>query len=109
VAVIKNPELLAFHQDTTVAASAKPYKSGDLNPPEYYAGTSSKGVHAFVINTGGSAATKTITFSQVPGLGSGSYKVHDMWAGADVGTFSGSYTTPSLQAHDNGAYLITPA
>jgi len=67
-----------------------------------------KGIHVFIINTSSSTATKTITFANVTGLGSGSFKVHDMWAEADVGTFSGSYSA-SLAAHDTGAWLITPA
>ena len=64
-----------------------------------------------MLNTASSSASKTITFSAVPGLsaaGSGGYTVHDMWAGKDVGTFTGSYTF-SLDSHDTGAFLITPA
>jgi len=106
--IITNSELLAFSQDNTYGVPAKPYGTATTNPPENYAGQSVKGIHVFIINTSSSTATKTITFANVPGLGSGSFKVHDMWAKADVGTFSGSYST-SLAAHDTGAWLITPA
>jgi len=106
-----------------------PYSTGTTtNPPEFYAGKSSKGTHVFVINTESSSAAKTITFSQVPGLGAGSWKVifspietrtlvrkpdsflqvHDMWAGTDVGTFATSYTV-TLATHDTAAFLITSA
>ncbi|CCA74935.1 related to alpha-galactosidase precursor [Serendipita indica DSM 11827] len=106
--IIKNKELLAFSQDESVGAPAKPYGTATTTPPEYYSGKSSKGVHVFIMNTSSSTSTKTITFANVPGLGSGSYKVHDMWKGTDVGTFSGSWST-SLGSHDSGGWLITPA
>ncbi|KAF8894105.1 glycoside hydrolase [Infundibulicybe gibba] len=116
LAIIKNAELLAFHQDTTVGAPAVPFtpftSAPTTSPPEYYAGASSKGTHVFIINTSGSTATKTFTFANVPGLGtSGTWKVHDMWSGADL---SGTYTstssfTVSVASHDTVAYLITKA
>ncbi|KII92767.1 glycoside hydrolase family 27 protein [Plicaturopsis crispa FD-325 SS-3] len=116
VAIISNPELLAFHQDTTVGASAVPFNATSsmptTSPPEYYAGASSKGVHVFIINISASNATKTFDFASVPGLNSsGSYKLHDMWTGTDVaGTFAGSSSyAVSVAAHDTVAYLITPA
>lgn len=108
VAIVKNAELLAFHQDSTIGTPAMPYGTATTSPPELYAGKSSKGTHVFVINTGNSTASKTVTFSQVPGLGTGKFKVHDMWAGTDVGTFTNSYTV-SLAAHDTAAILVTPA
>lgn len=106
--IVKNKELLAFHQDTTYGAPALPFNS-TTTPSEFYAGQSVKGTHVFVLNTLSSSASKTITFSTVPSLTAAtSYIVHDMWAGADVGTFTGSYTF-TLATHDTGAFLITPA
>ena len=64
LAIIKNAELLAFSQDTTIGAPAKPYKTG-TTPPEYYAGKSVKGTHVFVMNIGSAAASKVVTFSEV--------------------------------------------
>ncbi|KAF9050304.1 glycoside hydrolase superfamily [Panaeolus papilionaceus] len=111
--IIKNKELLAFHQDTTVGDPARPFTafSGmpSTSPPEYYSGTSSLGSHVFIINTSGSTATKKFTFSNVPGLGtSGNFKLHDMWTGQDVsGTFSASSSfSVSVAAHDTVAYRI---
>ncbi|RPB06716.1 glycoside hydrolase [Morchella conica CCBAS932] len=107
LAVIKNTELLAFHQDATYGAAAKQYKV--TSPPEYYSGQSSKGYHVFIINFTSAASTRTITFSEVPGLAAGvSYKVHDMWTGSDLGTFTGSYSA-SVASHDTLAVLITTA
>lgn len=111
LAIIKNAELLAFSQDNTIGAPAKPYGTATTSPPEYYAGQSSKGTHVFIINTSSSTSTKTITFASVTGLkssSSGKYLVHDMWTGKDVGMFSTSWST-SLAAHDTGAWYITPA
>jgi alpha-galactosidase len=110
IAIITNKELLAFHQDTTVGTPAMPFTpfSGapTISPQEYYSGKSSKGTHVFIINTGSSTATKTFNFANVPGLGSGTYKVHDMWAGADLGSFTTSYSV-SVAAHDTVAFLVT--
>ncbi|KAF5322226.1 hypothetical protein D9619_001332 [Psilocybe cf. subviscida] len=116
LAIITNTELLAFHQDTTVGTPAAPFTAFSsmptTSPPEYYSGASTKGVHVFIINTSSSTATKQFTFSNVPGLGtSGSFKIHDMWAGTDLsGTYTASSTfTVSVAAHDTTAYLITKA
>ncbi|KAG9087119.1 hypothetical protein FS749_003154 [Ceratobasidium sp. UAMH 11750] len=106
LAIIKNAELLAFSQDTTVGAPAKPYKTKTASPPEFYAGKSSKGTHVFVMNTGSATANKVITFSEVTGLTCTNCKVHDMWTGKDLGTFSGSYTV-TLGTHDTAALLLT--
>jgi alpha-galactosidase len=86
LAIIKNAELLAFHQDTTVGGPAVPFtpfaSAPTTNPPEYYVGKSSKGTHVFIINTSATAATKSFVFSNA-GLGSsGTFSVHDMWTGA---------------------------
>ncbi|KAL0638315.1 hypothetical protein Q9L58_002617 [Maublancomyces gigas] len=106
LAVIKNTELLAFHQDATYGAAAKQYKT--TNPPEYYSGQSTKGIHVFIINFTGAASTRTVTFSEVAGLSAGvSYKVYNMWTKTDVGTFTNSYSA-SVASHDTMAVLITP-
>ncbi|TFK44245.1 glycoside hydrolase superfamily [Crucibulum laeve] len=112
--IIKNKELLAFHQDATVGTPAIPFTpySGapTTSPQEYFSGTSSKGTHVFIINTSSSSATKQFIFSNVPGLGtSGSFKVHDMWSGSDLsGTYTASSSfSASVAAHDTVAYLVT--
>ncbi|KAL0068749.1 hypothetical protein AAF712_004078 [Marasmius tenuissimus] len=115
ISIITNPELLAFHQDTTVGPSALPFNATVnapvTDPPEYYAGKSSKGTHVLIINLQNTTATKTVALSQVPGLGSGTFKLHDMWTGKDL---NGTYTAASsfsvqVGSHDNVAYRITPA
>jgi|SRR5882762_6269022 len=117
--IVKNAELLAFHQDSTVGRPATPFNATAdapvTSPPEYYAGDSRKGTHVFIINTGNTAANKTFAFANVPGLSNGrwgsirSYKLHDMWTGQDVsGTFRGTYSV-SVAAHDTVALLITAA
>lgn len=116
IAFISNAELLAFHQDPTIGTPAVPFtayaSAPTTSPPEYYSGKSSKGTHVFIINTSSSTATKQFTLSSVPGLGtSGSWKVHDMWTGADLaGTYSASSSfSVSIAGHDTAAYLITTA
>ncbi|KAG8740343.1 hypothetical protein FRC10_004455 [Ceratobasidium sp. 414] len=106
LAIIKNAELLAFSQDTTIGTPAKPYKTEAASPPEFYAGRSSKGMHVFVMNTEDAEAKKVITFSEVTGLTCTSCKIHDMWTGKDLGTFDGTYTV-TLDRHDTAAFLLS--
>ncbi|ETW80921.1 glycoside hydrolase family 27 protein [Heterobasidion irregulare TC 32-1] len=109
ISIITNSELLAFHQDATVGTPASPFTSSTsatTSPPQFYSGTSSKGTHVFIVNTGASLTTFTVNFADVPGLGSGSYRVHDMWASKDLGTFSGSWNV-SIASHDTAAVLIS--
>ena len=110
--IITNAELLAFHQDATIGTPAAPFTptagATTPSPPEFYAGTSSKGTHVFIINTNSTALTKTFDFANVPGLGSGSFVVHDMWTGKDLGTFTTSYST-TVDTHDTAALFIKPA
>lgn len=110
--IITNTELLAFHQDATIGTPAAPFTpttgATTPSPPEFYAGTSSKGTHVFIINTNSTALTKTFDFANVPGLGSGSFVVHDMWTGKDLGTFKTSYST-TVDTHDTAALFIKPA
>ncbi|KAG6902744.1 hypothetical protein C0995_011892 [Termitomyces sp. Mi166 len=116
IAIIKNTELIAFHQDTAIGTAATPFvataNSPTTSPPEYYSGASSKGIHVFIINTSSSTTTKTFTLSNVPGVGtSGTWKLHDMWTGVDL---SGTYAATAefsvnVAAHDTVAYLLTEA
>jgi alpha-galactosidase len=113
LAIIKNAELLAFHQDNTIGGPALPFNATAnapvTSPPEYYAGKSTKGTHVFIINIGTDTANKTFAFANVPGLGNGTYKIHDMWTGKDEpGVFTGSYSV-SVAMHDTVAFLITVA
>lgn len=115
LAIIKNKDLLAYHQDATIGTPAAPFTpySGapTTSPREYYSGKSSKGTHVFIINTSSSTATKQFTFSTIPGLGTGTWKVYDMWTGTNLsGTYPSTGTfSVSVAAHDTAAYLITAA
>ncbi|KAJ8694707.1 hypothetical protein PTI98_007359 [Pleurotus ostreatus] len=113
LAIIKNKELLAFHQDDTIGSPAAPFttRSGApvTSPPEFYSGKSSKGTHVFIINTSASESAKQFTFANVPGLrAGGTFKIHDMWTGQDLsGTHTSSFSA-NVAAHDTAAFLITP-
>lgn len=109
--IIKNPELLAFHQDPSIGEPAKPftpvgYPGAAL--PEFYSGKSTKGTHVFVLNLDASTANKTFDFASIPDLSGTRFNVHDMWSGRDLGVFNGSYNA-TIGPHDNAALLITPA
>ncbi|KAH9961254.1 glycoside hydrolase [Russula dissimulans] len=112
VKIIKNTELIAFHQDTTVGKPAFPFISSTAaatNPPQFYSGKSIKGTHVFVVNTNITSTTFTIDFADVPGLSASArnVRVHDMWTSTDLGVFSDKFDI-TLAAHDTAALLVTP-
>jgi alpha-galactosidase len=113
IAILTNPELLAFSQDSEIGTPAMPFKASAsmraTSPPEFYAGQSSKGTHVFIVNLDSDTAEKTFDFANVPDLGRGNFKVHDMWSGENVaGVFTSTSTfNVTLAPHDTAAYLIT--
>ena len=79
------------------------------HPAEFYSGPSTRGVHAFVLNTLTTTAKKTVTFVEIPGLSKNpqkKYEVWDMWNHRKLGVFKGRITL-SVMAHDLAALLIT--
>jgi alpha-galactosidase len=112
--ILANKELIAFNQDRTFGQSAAPYKWGvnrdgtwnQTNPAEFWAGESELGTHVFVLNTLNQTATKTVLFSEVPGLKKRSrIAVHDMWTGRDLGTFKDKFSL-EIKAHDTAALRL---
>lgn len=110
-------ELIDFNQDSTVGAPAKPYKWGvnpnftwnQTHPAEYWNGQSSKGVHVFVLNTLSTAQSKTVDFSEVPGLDAGAeYTIVDLWSGEEQGRFKGKYEKV-VDSHDTLAIRMVKA
>ena len=109
--IIKNKELLAFHQDPTNGAPAMPFiNDGNRlkSTPDFYAGRSEKGMHVFIVNTGWRAVHKQLNFAKVPGLFTSSatiVSVQDMWTGENLGVFQASLEV-KLESHDTAAYLL---
>ncbi|KAI8941534.1 hypothetical protein NX059_002750 [Plenodomus lindquistii] len=112
--ILSNPELIAFNQDHTFGAPAKPYKWGinpdqtwnETHPAEYWSGQSSKGTHVFALNTLDTANIKTIEFAEVPGLASSTkYTVYDSWTGIERGDFV-EYYSADVAAHDTMAIRV---
>lgn len=61
-----------------------------------------------VINNSPSAADLSVSFSAVPGLPCGTTcKVRDIFAQADKGTSSGSYTVPGVASHDSVFIMLS--
>lgn len=111
--VLKNQYLLAFNQDDTFGAPATPYKWGinadwtfnKTNPAEYWAGDSKDGVLVLMLNTLGETASKTATWSEIPGLGDGGRQVTDVWTGDDLGCLD-EYTV-DVAGHDTAGILVS--
>lgn len=79
------------------------------HPAEFYSGPSSRGVHAFVLNTLEKTAKKDVVFADIPGLSKDpkkKYEVRDMWNHKKLGTYKGKIQL-KLETHDLAALLIT--
>lgn len=79
------------------------------HPAEFYSGPSTRGVHAFVLNSLNKNARKDVVFAEIPGLSKDpkkKYEVHDMWTHKKLGVYKGKYRV-KLEAHDFAALLIT--
>ncbi|KAK8127339.1 glycoside hydrolase [Apiospora sp. TS-2023a] len=120
LSILKSEELIAFNQDPVYGAGARPYKWDDVgnetHPADYWAGSSSQGVHVFLLNTQEEEKEMEVKFSEVQGLQlaesvanrDGPYLVHDMWTGEDIGVFSDSVAV-RVKRHDTAAVRITTA
>ncbi|KAK8079683.1 hypothetical protein PG997_007501, partial [Apiospora hydei] len=119
LAVLKAEEIIAFNQDPVYGAGAMPYRwdgvGNDTHPADYWAGSSSRGVHVFLLNTEEVERDMELVFGEIPGLQEqqpsvrrGPYLVHDMWTGKDIGVFSDSAVL-RVKRHDTAAVRITTA
>ena len=51
-----------------------------------------------------------LSFADIPGMdGTTSYKLRDMNAHADLGTFTGTWSISNVASHDASFIMITPA
>ena len=67
---------------------------------------------AAIFNGADAAASVTVAFADVPRRGWGNatkLAVRDMWAHAELGTFTGSYTAANVPAHGTVVVRLTPA
>lgn len=107
LAVLLNTELIAINQDSLGKAAAPFTPTGQSSPVSgtlypYWAGPLSNGVAIGLIATT-SAKTFTVSLSQVPGLGTGSYS----WKAAYSGnTGSGTSISVSLAQHDMEVFIV---
>jgi alpha-galactosidase len=115
--ILSNKQLIAFNQDPLYGAPAFPYKWGynpdgtsdQEHPAEYWTGTSSKGIHVFMLNTQNKTVHMKADFQEIPGmkgLKRAKYRVQDMWTGKDLGKQSRGYGV-NVKPHDTAALTIT--
>lgn len=115
-AIMLNKPLLAFNQDGTHGAAAKPYKWGSnpdytfnaTNPPEFWSGASEQGTLVLLFNSlGDDGRSMTADFAEVPELDAGAeYKVLNAWSGEDLGSFSSSFSI-DVDSHDTAVLFFT--
>ncbi|CZT43086.1 related to alpha-galactosidase precursor [Rhynchosporium secalis] len=108
LAVIKNAGILAINQDSLGKAATYFVPSGEAKPVSgqlypFWAGPLSDGVVVGIVAASG-ARTFNVNFKDVPGLGSGTFKWHEMYSGQ---TGTGTSVSISLPNHDMAVYKIT--
>jgi len=110
--IIANTEALAVNQAWAGFSGSEFPSTGNTNALYLYKPVNSTTTAVLLINTGASTQTYSLTFSTIPKLpapGPNGYKVRDINAHADVGTFSTSYSPPAVAAHDAPFLLVTAA
>lgn len=115
--ILSNKELVAFNQDRRYSDGIMPFDYGgsfqnsteDLtHPPSRYVGTSTAGIHLFLLNPDDAETEIRVDFRRVPGLRNRhrAYLVHDMWTGEDIGVFKNKLEL-SVKKHDTAALRLT--
>jgi alpha-galactosidase len=99
--------ILAINQDSLGKAATYFRPSGSSAPVSgqlypYWAGPLSDGVVIGLVAVNG-AATLSVNFQDVPGLGAGTYNWTELWTGA---TGKGSSVSASLGSHDMAVYKV---
>jgi hypothetical protein len=76
----------------------------------FYKPVSASATAVLLMNHDTASANFVLTFGDVPGLSATTaYKVRDINAKADLGTFTGTYTPASTASHDSVFLMIAPA
>jgi alpha-galactosidase len=103
--ILTNTEIIAVDQDSAGIQGTRISSSNSLEVWCKPLGSSNGTTKAVaLLNRSGSSANITVTFSNI-GL-SGTVTVRDLWAKADRGSFSGSYTM-SVPSHGTGMLKIS--
>jgi alpha-galactosidase len=113
--ILLNKELIAINQDDAgIAASYLPDLSKELST-QVWAGPLAAGSFAHVVlalNEGKNATDIYIPWSGIPELQTGAsakYKVRDVWAGKNLGTFTGGILLANVSSHQTKALVVSRA
>jgi len=60
-----------------------------------------------LMNHDASTASLTVNFSTIPGVTCTTCKLRDVWAHADLGSFTGTYTASNLITHDSAFVIVS--
>ncbi|KAF2682609.1 glycoside hydrolase family 27 protein [Lentithecium fluviatile CBS 122367] len=106
--ILKNKALIAINQDTLGKAATYFQPAGASAPVDgslypYWAGPLSDGVVVGIVASEG-AANLSVSFADVPGLGSGSWEWSEAFTGA---TGEGTGVSADLPAHDMRVYKVS--
>lgn len=103
--LLLNPEIISLNQDSEASVN-NGRVHGSAGGMQLWTKTLSDGATAVAVyNSGSSAQVATVRFSDV-GL-HGTYKVRDLWARKDLGSFDGSYAAGSVESHGTAVFKLT--
>lgn len=116
--ILSNRELIEFNQDRHYPDSIRPFGVDEVpvttenttHPPSHWVGTSTKGIHVFLLNAEDEETAFEVPFNEIPGLKGGKglqkYLVRDMWTGEDIGVFKKTLSV-DVARHDTAALRLT--
>jgi alpha-galactosidase len=124
--ILSNTELIAVNQayvgnsgsafqvsNTTVEFNPCTWGSGTCSSPSWvylYKPLPGGATAVMLLNAAPTTQSLTVQFSAVPGMsGTATYTARDVYAHADLGTVSGSWTAVGLTPHDSAFIVLTPA
>lgn len=106
LATLTNAEVIAVDQDA-LGALGRPVAGGTAIYAKPLGSFTSGQYAVMILNRSSSSNSFTVNWGDL-GLSYGSTAaVRDLWAHQNLGSFAGSYTTPSLAPHDSMMLLVT--
>jgi hypothetical protein len=103
---LTNAEVIAIDQDP-LGAAGRPVAGGTAIYAKPLGGFSSGQYAVMLLNRSSQSNAFTVNWSDI-GLAAGSAAtVRDLWAHQNLGTFTNSFTSPSLASHDSMMLAIT--
>ncbi|KAI0070323.1 glycoside hydrolase [Panus rudis PR-1116 ss-1] len=116
--ILKNKEILAINQDSTIGTSISPFRwginpdwtSNSTHPAQYWSGPSQNGTVFMLLNTLDHPSDMFFNLIESPWIRAGrQYSVRDLWTHTNNGTAVRNFTATSVPPHGVVALLLKDA